>query len=124
MIVELNDNLLSEIGHAYLEWVDAGINTADVSFADYARENCNFMEESVNDDLEEAAKADAKFERSDDTESGYDINRYGGFIAGAKWDRLKMVDKACAWLRDNMQGIIGGQTYIDDFRKSMKEGKG
>ena len=42
---------------------------------------------SVSEGLEKAAKADAMVERSDDTEVGYDLNRYGGFIAGAQWQK-------------------------------------
>ena len=85
-------------------------------------------EEPVCEDLEEAARADAMVERSDDTEVGYDLNRYGGFIAGAQWQKKKddkdesdmlliaamdgaergkkimreqMIDKACKYLNDN-----------------------
>lgn len=30
------------------------------------------------------------------------------------------IEKACAWLENNLQGIVGGSIYIDDFRKYMK----
>ena len=30
------------------------------------------------------------------------------------------IKKACAWLENNLQGIVGGSIYIDDFRKYMK----
>lgn len=30
------------------------------------------------------------------------------------------VEKACEWLKNNLQGIVGGSIYIDDFRKYMK----
>ena len=43
--------------------------------------------EPVSEDLEEAAKAHSMLKRSDDTEVGYDLNRYGGFIAGAEWQK-------------------------------------
>ena len=43
----------------------------------------------VSEDLEQAAKAYSAYERSDDTEVGYDINRYEGFIAGANWHETK-----------------------------------
>ena len=29
------------------------------------------------------------------------------------------IEKACAWLENNLQGVIGGNIYIDDFRKYM-----
>ena len=29
-------------------------------------------------------------------------------------------EKACSWLKNNLQGIVGGSTYIEDFRKYMK----
>lgn len=31
------------------------------------------------------------------------------------------IEKACEWLKKNLQGIVGGSTYIEDFRKYMKE---
>lgn len=30
------------------------------------------------------------------------------------------IDKTCAWLKNNLQGIVGGSIYIEDFRKYMK----
>ena len=30
------------------------------------------------------------------------------------------IEKACAWLENNLQGIVGGSIYIDDFRVYMK----
>lgn len=30
------------------------------------------------------------------------------------------IKKACAWLENNLQGIVGGSIYIEDFRKYMK----
>ena len=31
------------------------------------------------------------------------------------------VEKACEWLENNLQGIVGGSIYIEDFRKYMEE---
>lgn len=31
------------------------------------------------------------------------------------------VDKACEWLENNLQGIVGGSIYIEDFRRYMGE---
>ena len=28
--------------------------------------------------------------------------------------------KACEWLKNNLQGVVGGNIYIDDFRKYME----
>jgi len=30
------------------------------------------------------------------------------------------IEKACSWLEQNLQGIVGGSIYIDDFRNYMK----
>ena len=30
------------------------------------------------------------------------------------------IEKACAWLKNNLQGVVGGSIYIEDFRKYMK----
>ena len=44
-------------------------------------------EEPVSEELEEAAIENARFERGDDTEVSYDINRYEGFIDGSNWQK-------------------------------------
>ena len=31
------------------------------------------------------------------------------------------IKKACAWLKNNLQGIVGGSIYIEDFRNYMEE---
>lgn len=54
----------------------------------------SMKEVSVSKDLVSAAKEDAKFKRSDDTEVGYDLNRASGFIAGAQWYKQKMIGEA------------------------------
>lgn len=30
------------------------------------------------------------------------------------------IEKACEWLKNNLQGIVGGSIYIDDFKNYMK----
>lgn len=30
------------------------------------------------------------------------------------------IEKACAWLENNLQGVVGGSIYIEDFKKAMK----
>lgn len=30
------------------------------------------------------------------------------------------IEKACSWLENNLQGIVGGSIYMEDFRKNMK----
>jgi hypothetical protein len=30
------------------------------------------------------------------------------------------IKKACEWLENNLQGIVGGSIYIEDFRAYMK----
>ena len=29
------------------------------------------------------------------------------------------IEKACSWLENNLQGIVGGSIYIEDFKKAM-----
>ena len=30
------------------------------------------------------------------------------------------IEKACSWLENNLQGIVGGSIYIEDFRKYIE----
>ena len=30
------------------------------------------------------------------------------------------IEKACVWLKNNLQGIVGGSIYIEDFENYMK----
>jgi hypothetical protein len=30
------------------------------------------------------------------------------------------IEKACSWLKNNLQGVVGGSIYIEDFRAYMK----
>ena len=30
------------------------------------------------------------------------------------------IEKACSWLENNLQGIVGGSIYIEDFRNYIK----
>jgi len=30
------------------------------------------------------------------------------------------IEKACVWLKNNLQGIVGGSIYMEDFRKYME----
>lgn len=30
------------------------------------------------------------------------------------------IEKACSWLENNLQEVVGGSIYIEDFRKAMK----
>ena len=31
-----------------------------------------------------------------------------------------LIEKACSWLENNLQGIVGGSIYIEDFENYMK----
>ena len=42
----------------------------------------------------------------------------GLFVEYTRTDAF--VDKAVKWLENNLQGIVGGSIYIEDFRKYMK----
>lgn len=113
------------------------------SLCDGCKEECKFNEKeySVNngldlgcsviwrdDDLEKAAKENAKIERSDDIEVGYDINRFGGFVDGANWHKEQMLTKA---VDATVHIDAGGYPYIPqmelyDYDKDMplaKEGE-
>ena len=37
-------------------------------------------------------------------------------------DKMKnaFIEKACEWLKNNLQGVVGGSIYINDFKKAMK----
>ena len=45
-----------------------------------------------------------------DDESAVEYTRTDAFIK-----------KACSWLENNLQGIVGGSVYIEDFVNYMKE---
>lgn len=30
------------------------------------------------------------------------------------------IEKACSWLKNNLQGVVGGNIYIEDFRNYME----
>ncbi len=81
------------------------------------------QEEPIIEDLDKAAKADAKVERSDDTEVGYNLDRYSGFISGAEW-RLAQIMKNSA---DAMIGLPyenkdGGYTHLIDVSRPLPVG--
>ena len=42
-----------------------------------------------------------------------------GSIEYVRYDAF--IEKACEWLKNNLQGIVGGSIYIEDFRKYMEE---
>lgn len=88
--------VLCKDGHLYINKIDDSRDTRSedskmLSDDDMAQILVWYNKHYISDkeDLEEAARADAKFERSDDTEVGYDTNRYVGFIAGAEWREQK-----------------------------------
>jgi hypothetical protein len=31
------------------------------------------------------------------------------------------IEKACTWLENNLQGIVGGSTYVEDFKNYMEK---
>ena len=44
-------------------------------------------------------------------------------IDGAMWaDKhpTAFIEKACSWLKNNLQGVVGGSIYIEDFRNYME----
>ena len=93
----------------------------------YDREMANdlftFMDslpnEPVSEDLDEAAKAHSMLKRSDDTEVGYDLNRYGGFIAGAEWQKEQLMTKT---VETTFNVSLPSSLYDKLWIKGCKEG--
>ena len=43
------------------------------------------------------------------------------FAEGVEYTRTDaFIDKAAEWLRNNLQGIVGGDIYIEDFVKFLR----
>ena len=59
--------------------------------------------------------------------SAIDLKEVGHFLTESN-DRYDVeyirtdafIKKACAWLENNLQGIVGGSIYIEDFRNYME----
>lgn len=46
------------------------------------------------------------------------------FIQGAEWADKTMINKACKWLKENIEGGVHPQSaygFVDRFRKAMEE---
>ena len=46
------------------------------------------------------------------------------FIQGAEWADKTMINKACEWLKENIEGGVHPQSaygFVDRFRKAMEE---
>lgn len=113
----------------YIESDDALVLIKD------ADEEYQLVEEPVSEELEEAAIENARFERGDDTEASYDINRYEGFIDGSNWqkeqfekNRLKHCDSITNEQAELEQGFIDQHldkhqrmpTFLDAIEYGMK----
>ena len=35
--------------------------------------------------------------------------------------REEMIEKAVKWLKNNLEGVVGGSIYIEDFLKAIKD---
>ena len=46
---------------------------------------------------------------------------YYGFIEGYHQAEKDIIEKAAKWLKNNLEGIVGGSIYIEDFLKAMKD---
>lgn len=51
-------------------------------------------EEPISHELDTAAKESSRIERSDDTEVGYDLSKYNGFVEGALWKEQQIKKNA------------------------------
>ena len=78
-----------------------------------------WKEESLSEGLEKAAKEYSMFERSDDTEVGYDLNRCDGFIAGAKWQKEQ--DKSTIELAEDHAMLAGMEKMKEQMMKDAIE---
>lgn len=60
-------------------------------------------------------------------ETGYDNEElYMSAMAMAEWKDKQMIEKACEWLKKNLQNYIeddwtSEKDFIEEFRKAMKE---
>lgn len=73
-----------------------------------------------SNDLEEAA-----YSYVDTTIEWFDSEGnpccYPAFIAGAQWQKEKIIAKACEWLENYFKGVPSGTVYLEDFKKAIKE---
>ena len=47
-----------------------------------------------------------------------EINITGDDIEYTRTDAF--IEKACEWLENNLQGIVGGSIYIEDFKRYIR----
>lgn len=66
------------------------------------------------------ANAPEKIYISTNSQDGtyYISNQYKRLIEYIRKDAF--IEKAKSWLENNLQGIVGGSIYIEDFRKYME----
>ena len=53
----------------------------------------------------------------DEDESWHLTNPNGDSVEYTRTDAF--IEKACEWLENNLQGIVGGSIYIEDFKKAI-----
>jgi hypothetical protein len=68
-------------------------------------------EESISDELDTAAKESSRIERFDDTEVGYDLNKYSGFVEGALWKEQQMMKDAVTAEVRMVEDFMGTTTF-------------
>lgn len=125
--------ILNKVDKSSDEWVDSTLmleSKIDVlqhilSFID----TLEVKKEPVSEDLEEAARRIAT-RHSHITGDTYYANDAWFFKKGAQWQKKKMIDKACEFLKSYRQdtpdgigyiaGIIDDKT-IEEFKQAMKE---
>ena len=76
-------------------------------------------EDPVSENLEQAAKKYA------DKHPTCGLAKHS-FKAGAQWQKELFINKACAWLEENLhyywsQGCTDPTEFINDFKKAMEE---
>lgn len=88
-------------------------------------------EEKVSEDLEEAAEEYASVYKQVGYDEDHILSVSDSYIAGADWQKEHTIDKACEWLKENMNKYIHHNYVTDaldvekgiyqDFRKAMED---
>ena len=58
------------------------------------------------------------------TDKSLTVNEEKAFQAGAKWADKTIIEKACEWLKENIDGGVHPSSaygFIEKFRKAMEE---
>ena len=120
-------------------------NTKDIvatiarHFAEWGAEHLRDSTKMIPEGMEEAAEEWAENEAYGKSDAEFEM-AYKGFIAGAEWQKAKMMEKTISWLKANankyivdigvgygehgrnVELVVGGKCW-DDLKKAMEEQK-